>query len=137
FCRLVLQDKTVATIVEASRRYRARLVAYLRRQAGVEAGETLVLVDLGYEGTAQRQLQPVLEEELGVEVVGRYMLVVRTPAWQRSRRGLLDPDGCDDRALMALVPYIALLEDLCTTDEGSVVDYTEDGRPLVAARVLS
>lgn len=136
FCRLALQDKTVTAIVEASARYRARLFEYLRRHAGLEQGETLVMVDLGYEGTAQRELQPVFEDELGVEVQGRYMLVVRTPGWESSRRGLLDPALCDDRTLMTLVPYIALVEDLCTSDEGSVLDYTEAGEPILAERVL-
>src|SRR5690606_31645813 len=57
--------------------------------------------------------------------------------WEHNRRGLLDASVCDDRAIATLVPYVALLEDLCTSDDASVVDYLEDGTPVRAARVIS
>ncbi len=137
FIRLVLRPKTVKLVVEASERYRRRLYRYLKDHAGVQAGETVVLVDLGYEGTAQRRLQPLLEQDLKVEVEGRYLLLARTPGWEASRKGLLDPSWCDDRTIATLVPYVALLEDVCTSDEGSVIDYDEQGEPVRAQRVLA
>ncbi len=136
FVRRILNPNTVQVIIRESAKYRQRLYSYLKKQSGIESGDTLVLVDLGYEGTAQRQLQAIFEEELGVEVEGRYLIVVRTPNWERSRKGLIDPSWCDDRAIFTLVPYVALLEDLCTSNDGSVVDYTDSGDVVSASRVL-
>jgi hypothetical protein len=109
----------------------------LQRELELERGDTLVFVDLGYDGTAQRLLEPVLRDELGVELVGLYLLLARTPGWQHSRKGLVDPSWCDDRVVASLVPYIALIEDLCACDAGSVTDYDEEGRPVFDAKVLA
>jgi hypothetical protein len=37
---------------------------------------------------------------------------------------------------MALVDYVSILENVCTSDAQSVVDYDEEGRPLFAAAVI-
>ncbi|MFO0650569.1 MAG: HAD family hydrolase [Polyangiales bacterium] len=136
FVRQIRQPDTLRTIIERSGAMRARLFRYLEVSCGLEAGDTLLFIDLGYEGTAQRQLEPVFRDERGVEIQGRYLLASRTPGWERSRGGLLDPSWCDDRALASLVTYIALIEDLCTSDDGSVVDYTAEGAPVRDSRVL-
>src|SRR6185503_18576091 len=43
---------------------------------------------------------------------------------------------CDDRVIATLVPHVAVLEDLCTSDEATVVDYDEDGAPIRGEKVL-
>ena len=136
FVRRVRDPKVLDVVFERSRAYRTRLLRYLQRQVELETGDTLVLVDLGYEGTAQRELGPVLADELGVTVTGRYLLASRVPGWEATRSGLFDPGSCDDRLLATLVPYVALLEDICTTDDASVVDYDEDGNPVFGERVI-
>ena len=137
FLRLVRKPDAQRRVIERSNVYRARLYRYLESACGLEQGDTLVFVDLGYEGTAQRQLQAVFQDERGVEIQGRYLLAARIPGWERHRKGLLDPSWCDDRALGGLVMYIALLEDLCTSDEGSVIDYTDEGTPVQSAHVIA
>ena len=137
FCREVMKPKTVQTVLSRSKDYRHRLFAHLITAAGLEKGDTLVLVDLGYEGTAQRQLSPVLEAELGVDVQGRYLLAARVPNWDSTRKGLLDPSWCDDRLLSTLVTYVALLENFCASDEGSTIDYEADGTPIRAKSLVS
>jgi len=137
FVRLVRRPETLRAVIERSRAYRERLYRYLESACGLERGDTLLFVDLGYEGTAQRQLQDVLREERGVEVRGCYLLAARVPGWEHTRRGLLDPSWCDDRTLATLVMYIALLEDLCTSDDGSVIDYADDGAPVRGERVIA
>jgi len=137
FIEHVLAPKAVERILAASAQYRKRVIRHLVETTKIERGQTLVLVDLGYEGTVQQRLTPVLEEELGVRVVSRYLIASRVPGWEGNRRGLLDPALCDDRAIAALVPYVALLEDLCTSDDASVVDYLEDGTPIRADHVIS
>ncbi len=136
FVAQVLRPSVVQTIVSASAEYRKRFYRYLTYHLGVERGDTLVFVDLGYEGTAQRQLQEMLEQDLGVQLVGRYLLVSATAGWQNTRKGLFDPSWCDDRALATVVPYVALLEDVCTCAQGSVVDYDQDGNPIRAGHVI-
>lgn len=137
FCREVLKPKTASLILARSAAYRKRLFAHLGAKSGLAAGDTLVLIDLGYEGTAQRQLTPVLEAGLGVAVEGRYLLAARVPGWETTRKGLLDPSWCDDRLLSTLVTYIALLESLCAADTGSTVDYTEAGEPILAKSLVA
>jgi FMN phosphatase YigB (HAD superfamily) len=136
FVRRVLEPSVLAQIFERSKAYRRRLFRYLERQVKLERGDTLVLIDLGYEGTAQRELGPVLEDELGVTVTGRYLLAARVPGWEKTRCGLFDPATVEDRITAALVPHIALLEDICTSDDASVVDYTEAGEPLFDPKVI-
>lgn len=137
FCREVMKPKTLALVVARSAEYRKRLFAHLTEASGLERGDTLVLVDLGYEGTAQRRLTPALEAELGVEVQGRYLLAARVPNGASTRKGLLDPSWCEDRLISTLVTYIALLENLCASGEGSTIDYAPDGAPIRAKSLVS
>jgi hypothetical protein len=74
---------------------------------------------------------------LNVEIVGRYLISLRTPLWEKTRAGLLDPSWCDDRAMQTIVNYIALLEQICTSNEKSVIDYSEDGAPIYSDTSMS
>lgn len=134
FIAAVRQPGVVAEIVAASAAYRERLRRYLERQAGMAPGDTLVLVDLGYAGTIQRVLGPVMREEWGIEVFGRYLLAVG--AVDESRKALLDRSWLDDRALAALQPYVGLLETLSADAAQSAVGYDDDGRPVFEARQI-
>lgn len=131
FTEFIYQPKVLETIFNASAHYRQRLIAHLKNEVGLQEGDTLLFIDLGYMGTAQNKLGPVLKKEMKVEVIGRYLLALRSPHWQTSRRGLLDPSSYDDKALGMLVAYIALLEQICTSpDASSVIDYNEQGHPI-------
>jgi hypothetical protein len=130
FIKQVLMEPIVESIIEASRQYRVRFLNYLVKTTGVEAGDTVVFVDLGYTGTAQNKLTSVLRDELGVNVVGRYLIALPTRGDNQTRKGLLDVSWCNHRMLLMFVNYIALLEQLCTTNEPSVVDYSKNGEPI-------
>lgn len=134
FVRLVHRPQTLDCIFRASTALRARLIRYLEQAAGLKRGDTLVFVDLGYEGTAQRLLAPVLRDEMDVKLIARYLIASPTVGWEQQRAGLIDASWCDERAMMALVRYIALLEDLCTAGGASVIDYTEDGEPVMGQK---
>lgn len=135
FIRDCLRSERVARIVQASRDYFLTLQAHLRETAGVMPGDTLVFIDLGYQGTAQRVLTPVMRDECGIEVQGRYLLASRVRNWAQSRRGLIDPSWCDDRTLMAVVRHVALLETLCTSDDASVIAYDAQGQAILDAQL--
>ncbi|RDI38541.1 HAD family hydrolase [Aquicella lusitana] len=126
FMKLIRRKDIVKIILAKSEQYRSRLIKHLDKQVGLEKGSTLVLVDLGYSGTAQRRLTPVFKA-LGIDVVGRYLLSLRVPGWEANRCGLIDPSWCDDNAMLTIVFYITLLEQLCTSNERSVIDYDENG----------
>lgn len=132
FARRVLAPEMVARIVERSAAYRARLKTYLERELALAEGDTLVFVDLGYVGTAQRVLAPMMREDWGVDLHGWYFMCTPQAGAGNSRQGLIDCTRFDARTIDTLLPFVSLLENLCTTAAGSVVDYAEDGTPRLA-----
>lgn len=132
FEKIILSPEIITLIISNSTNYRKRLMRYLENQAGVKSGDTLIFVDLGYSGTTQSRLAPVFKKEYNIDIVGRYLISLSVPEWQQSRAGLLDPSHYDDRLLLTLVTYIAMLEQLCTTVDKSVVDFNEKGEPIFA-----
>lgn len=128
--RAVLRPRTLREIVNRSRLYRQRLFAHLVRAVEPRPGDTVMLVDLGYAGTAQNRLQDLIEREFGVSVTGRYLLLRDVPRGSDRKRGFFGPDRLDARALETLVSFVAALEQACTAQTGSVIDYSTDGEPL-------
>lgn len=132
FSKLLLKKETIALITERSAAFRARLWRHLQTHAGVQRGDRLVLVDLGYAGTVQNRLAAVMKDEYDVELHGLYLIASRVKANQTDRHGLIDSRWADDRLILALTAYIGLFEMMCTKDDGSTIDYDEDGRPVRA-----
>ena len=118
------------SIVAASRAMARRLVAHVRAVANPAPGDTLMLVDLGYNGTVQNRIAACLEKELKVHVAGRYLLLREMDRPGLDKRGFIDDQHYDPHALEALCANVAVLEQLSTTPMGSVVDYTEAGTPI-------
>lgn len=134
FCEGVRSPRVIETIVASSERFRRRMKRHLEREAGMQRGDSIVFVDVGYLGTAQRVLKPVFEQEWGVELHGRYLLAVGTPS--EEYRGMIDASWCDERVMDSLVPYLSLVDNLCASPGGSVEDYNEDGQPVLADLLL-
>jgi FMN phosphatase YigB (HAD superfamily) len=132
FSQLLLRKDTLALIIERSAALRARLWRHLQTHAGVQRGDRLVLVDLGYSGTVQNRLAAVMKAEYDVELHGLYLIASRVQANQADRHGLIDTRWADDRLIHALTAYIGVFEMMCTKDDGSTLDYEEDGRPIRA-----
>lgn len=134
FAELVLREDTLAQVFEQSRALRMRLVEHVRNATGVQPGDTLLFVDLGYFGTAQTLLKDVLKEHLGVDLAGAYLLVNRDQPATGDRSALIDAAQVDPRIIRALTGYqIAALEMLCTQDAPSTVGYTSTGAPVFSA----
>ncbi|MGI4718459.1 MAG: methyltransferase domain-containing protein [Janthinobacterium lividum] len=137
FAELVLKDETVALVMAASKAFRKRLVEHVRRATGVQPGDTLLFVDLGYTGTAQNLLRDVLKQDLGVDLAGAYLLADHAAPASGDRRGLLDAAHIDPRIIRVLTNNpVAALEMLCTSDAPSTVGYTEAGAPVHAGSAL-
>jgi len=90
----------------------------------------LMLVDLGYNGTAQNRIDTLLQERLGVHVAGRYLLLREKDCPGLDKAGLFSTQTHDPQVLEAMCANVAVLEQLCTASMGSVVDYAEDGTPI-------
>ncbi len=108
-----------------------RLIDYLRRAVDPAAGDTLMLVDLGYNGTVQDRIEAMLAQRMGVHVAGRYLLLSENLPTGRDKRGMIDHRHHDAEALSAFMSSIAVVEQLCTIAQGSVIDYA-DGAPVRA-----
>lgn len=127
FLHKVRRPGMLAKIIERAGAFADRLVAYVARETGARPGDTLALIDLGYAGTVQRAVEPVLRERLGVDVAGLYLIDRPLEATGADKRGFLDLRHYDFRTLNALCTNVAVLEQLCTVAQGSVIDYTADG----------
>lgn len=132
FTQLVLEQKNVEYIIKQSIAYWERFKKYLQQVEKIENGDTLVMVDIGYSGRTQRSLTPILQSELGVDVLGRYLISLNVLEWKLSRKGLIDPSWCDDRMMQMLSYGNLLLEELVCSADNSVEDYDEKGQPVFA-----
>ena len=129
FERAVLRPENVGKVVERSRDFGDKIFAHLAG-LGVERGDTVMLVDLGYNGTVQDYLEDVLPERFGLKLAGRYLLLREEAETGFDKKGFLDPRHFDFNALHALSGPIALIEQLSTIALGSVEDYCPDGGPI-------
>jgi len=107
-----------------------RLIAHIRKTVDPQPGDTLMLVDLGYNGSAQDRVDKILAEAFDVHVAGRYLLLRETAATGLDKKGLIDPRHYDAELLEAMCANVAVLEQLATCELGSVADYTDDGDPI-------
>lgn len=123
----VRKPRVLGKIAARSRAFRQRLVDYLRNEVQPEPGDTVILVDLGYNATVQNRIDRVLREELGVHVAGRYLLLNEDMPAGLDKRGLIDDRHYDPAALASLCENISVVEQLSTCAWGSVIDYDETG----------
>lgn len=123
-------------ILADARALASRLVEHVRRMVAPEPGDTLMLVDLGYNGSVQNYIDALLAKALDVHVAGRYLLLRETEVTRFDKRGFFDPDHVDATALNAMIANVAVLEQLSTTAIGSVIDYAADGMPIRAAQTI-
>lgn len=128
FRKAVLAPDVVKRIASRSAAFAKRLAAHLRREGRIEKGDAVMLVDLGYRGTVQDLAGAIIEDQLGVTVTGRYMLLTDHHADPDKKRGLFDSRHYDHRMLTALSRQIAIVEQVATSNTGSVIDYADNGR---------
>ena len=128
FIREILKQKNVTKIVARAKAFRAGLIAHLEAN-GVESGESVIFVDLGYNGSVQNVIEPVLNAEMDLQISGRYLLLRELMITGLDKKGLIDIRHYDNSALNALCESIAVLEQLCTQSNGSVLGYSATGEP--------
>lgn len=129
FAKAITDPARVRRVTKASRTLRERMIAHLAHH-GVQPGDSVMLVDLGYNGSVQNFIAPVLAEQMGLTITGRYLLLRETTASGHDKRGFIDNRHHDLKLLHALSESIALVEQLATKSSGSVIDYRADGSPI-------
>jgi len=138
FNQLILDKSILKTIFDRSTTYRKNLMLYLKNEGDIKSGDSVILVDIGYIGRTQRVLTSVLHDELQVhEVLGRYLISMNIPEWRQSRKGLIDPSWCDDRVMCMLASNLSLFEEVCSSGDETVVNYTADGMPVFSHSQVS
>lgn len=116
-------------IVRRSGRYADRLIAHIRK-AGLEDGDMAMVIDLGYHGTVQDRIVPLLKSRMNVEVAGRYLLLRENEPTGLDKKGYFDKRHYSREALIALGSSIAVIEQICTQAKGSVIDYHSNGKTI-------
>ncbi len=78
FCAFVFQADTMHMIFQASIDFSKRLIRYLEKEIDLKPEDCLLLVDLGYTGTTQIKLAPILKDEINIDVIVCYLISLRT-----------------------------------------------------------
>ncbi|WP_084580152.1 HAD family hydrolase [Sphingomonas azotifigens] len=130
FLREVRKPHRMNQIVRSNRRFADRLITHVRACADPQPGDTLMLVDLGYNGSVQNDVDALLRERFGVHVAGRYLLLREHVRSGLDKKGLIDGEHYDCYALEAIASNVAIIEQICTASLGSTIDYRDDGTPI-------
>ncbi len=122
--------KRQKTTIRRSREFSERMIEHVRAAVDPQPGDTLMLVDLGYNGSAQNQIDALLSEAFNCHVAGRYLLLREMAATGLDKKGMLDKRHFEPGFLEALCGNVAVIEQLATCELGSVVDYSKAGEPI-------
>ncbi|MEO0642652.1 MAG: HAD family hydrolase [Pseudomonadota bacterium] len=107
-----------------------RLIAHIRTSCDPQPGDTLMLVDLGYDGSTQNAIDALLAEAFSCHIAGRYLLLREMTVTGLDKKGMIDARRFGTTMVLGLTRNSALIEQLSTCDVGSVIDYTNDGQPV-------
>lgn len=127
--RIVCGGEAAEKVIRRSARYADRLIAHVKR-AGLKDGDMLMVVDLGYHGTVQDRIVPLLKARMNVEVAGRYLLLKENEPSGLDKKGWFDKRHYGREALITLGSSIAVIEQICTQAVGSVTDYHPNGKSI-------
>ncbi len=134
--KLVRQGDIRRRIFRRAKGFQSRTLAHLRR-AGVADGEAVMFVDIGYNGSVQNVIAPMLEREMGLTVAGRYLFLREKFLSGLDKRGLIGIDLIETRAMHALATCVAVVEQMCNVEQGSTIDFAPDGNPIREDYVLN
>jgi FMN phosphatase YigB (HAD superfamily) len=127
FQRELHDDGVLELIFRNSAAYRERLKRYMLKEMQIEEGDTVVLADTGYAGVTQDHLTRVFQDELNIEILGRYVLGSHEADRPAASKSLITTSWCDH----------SLFEQSCTFKEGAAIDYDMDGEPVFEEARLS
>lgn len=129
FAEKIALPANTRKVLTRSAQFARRIFKHLRAQ-GVNDGDEIMLVDLGYNGSVQNAIEPVLRKGMKLNIAGRYLLLREMQRTSLDKKGLFDTRHYDAKTLQALFRDISVLEQFCTMAQGSVLDYEADGTPV-------
>lgn len=130
FLKEIRKPARMRHITKSGAGYADRMIEHVRASVNPARGDTLMLVDLGYNGSVQNDIDRLLSKRLNVHVAGRYLLLREQSLTGFDKRGFLGPDHYDANTVESLCNNVAVLEQLCTATQGSVIDYSPEGTPI-------
>lgn len=125
-------DRWASKIVARGEKFAKHLLAHVRSVVAPTPGDTIMLVDLGYGGSIQDRIEPLLKETFGVHVAGRYLVLREEWKSGLDKRGVISHARYGDGLLKTLLRSVAVFEQMCTAPYGSVIGYKADGTPVRA-----
>lgn len=129
FIRDVMKPVNSDKILARSKQFSESMFAHLRG-LGVQDGDAVMIVDLGYNGSVQNAIEPLLRDRMKLTVHGRYLLLRERTLTDFDKKGMIDLRNYDFNAVNALCESISLMEQFATIGQGSVVGYEQDGTPI-------
>jgi FMN phosphatase YigB (HAD superfamily) len=136
FLKEIRHPQRLKQIIKAGAGFADRLVAHVRAEVNPQPGDTLMLVDLGYNGSVQNHVDTLLRDRFQVHVAGRYLLLREQFRTGCDKKGLIGEDEYDCHTLEAIATNVAVLEQICTAAQGSTIDFQADGTPIRAANSI-
>ncbi|MER9845571.1 hypothetical protein NKJ59_31075 [Mesorhizobium australicum] len=127
FHQFLHDDDVLELIFKNSFALRARLMGYMSRELQLEEGDAIILADTGYNGRTQEYLVRTFQEELKVDILGRYVVSSDEPYRAANSKALITSPWWN----------YDLFEECCAIKEGAVVDYDVDGDPVLGEIILS
>jgi len=110
-------------ILNAAGQYRDEFSRYFIENFNISHGDKVLLVDLGYAATIQRKIQNFLEQGLGVDAHGLYLIGTFKPDSLRARTIMSGHGGAQD--IKCITSNISILEQLSMRLTGSTISYSE------------
>lgn len=132
FCNEITSDNNINKIVLRSDYFRNRFYNRIKEVVRVEEGETLLLIDLGYNGTVHTLLSPVLARDFKVKCQGLFLMMSASTERFGEKFALINAEKCDTRCVGALTRTIMLFEQISANQSASTVDFTDHGFPVYA-----
>ncbi len=125
--------------VDRANLLRKKIIRHIKNQLGGEIlPKSFDLLDLGWNGTIQRNLAKIFElEGIDSELVGHYLMTTPaavSPPWQvhSKLRGFLLNCGSPINDFELLMRNLEILEQSCSPRHGTVMDYDSSGSPIIA-----
>lgn len=127
---LVMESEFTEKIIQNADSQRNRLKKYIEKQVAIEAGDQVVLVDLGYSGTIQDHLGPLIEEAFSVNVDGYYLILRDTDRSPDRKYGFISTRDISSKSVDLLLSQIQSLEQFSCNGNGSVKGFGKKGDPI-------
>jgi len=123
-------------MVDNSAEVRRRLTASVTATVGADA-ERMMLADVGWGATIQAYLDRALAGAgIAISTTGVYLLtnesVVDRMLAGVSADGYLAAGGLPEQVVRSIIRSPEILEQVCMTDMGTLVDFSSDGEPVTA-----